>query len=225
MIHCKWCKGRAFLLYAPFCDVWNWQNLCRTFHNHYIRRACKSCNIKSLFFPQIFKFLSFTWHHCGWQCACWGWKDVQRLYHSEDTGMEWRCCELFHAFEDELFDGIFCGKHHTQMVSLLNSKEKFITNIYRWDWPRCYLPEWIFLCAVRFDFDEYALPQTSQLCLASLVWSLSTWDSRDDRCPNSLGQYEHLKGLDSKPGPSCWPTKEGFLLDINAKLVFAIYFT
>ena len=32
------------------------------------------------------------------------------------------------------------------------------------------------------------------------MWSRSTWDSKEDRCPNSLGQKLHRNGFDSSPG-------------------------
>ena len=53
---------------------------------------------------------------------------------------------------------------------------------------RLNIPEWIFLCAVRFDFEEKFFPQSVQTCLASPECMCSMWDSMLLRWLNSLLQ-------------------------------------
>lgn len=71
---------------------------------------------------------------------------------------------------------------------------KTVANTKIWSCVR-FSPEWIFLCAVRLDFDEKFFPQCSQTCLASPECMCSTCDSMELRCANSLGQKEQWNGL------------------------------
>ena len=58
-----------------------------------------------------------------------------------------------------------------------------------------YIPEWIFLWAVRFDFDENDLLQLSQECLASPECMWSMWDSKLLKWPNSFRQKLQTNGF------------------------------
>ena len=89
-----------------------------------------------------------------------------------------------------------------------------------------FLPEWIFLWAVRFDFEEKFFPQFSQTCLASPECMCSMWDSRLVRWPKSLLQNEQLKGLLGSEGVERTENKNDkglFINDVTQIWRFSVY--
>ena len=53
------------------------------------------------------------------------------------------------------------------MVARLEFINYYITEVVFKEKKDAFIPEWIFLWAVRLDFEEKDLPQVSQVCLES----------------------------------------------------------